>query len=129
MRRPTSERGKGAKVPPRLAEVEFDLVLTSPRQHAAGLTEQVGQCVSAFGRAVDDEKCPDAGIQQGWCDRARSTTGADDQGAALAQVQPVAIGQVANQANTIGIVRMPDVVLSTYQRIGRAYAFGAIALA
>ena len=94
-------------------------VVPVARMHAAGLAERVHQRVGAFGMAVDDIEFADARVQQRRRHAVRGAAGAEKQGAATAQVQCLALGEVAHQAGAVGVVADPVGAVEG-QRIGRA---------
>ena len=55
-------------------------------------------------------------------DRARRAAGAEDQAVALAQIQTVALGDVAHQSRAIGVVAAPVLVEAARERVHRADA-------
>jgi hypothetical protein len=98
------------------------------RMHATRLAQRVGQRIGPLGRAVDHEQLADAGIQQRGGHAAGAAAGAQQQGTARAQVQPLAAGQVAHQPGAVGVVAMPGVAVAHQgvDRAGAARAFGDV---
>ncbi|KAG0756207.1 hypothetical protein G6F22_020368 [Rhizopus arrhizus] len=88
---------------------------------AARFAHRIDQFIGAFRRAVDHHQLGDAGIEQRRGDAACGATGTDQQHAAATQVQAVAVGQVAHQADAIGGVTVPAVALAQ-QGVDRAGA-------
>ena len=87
--------------------------------HATGLAQCVGERVGFFRTAVDDGEFGDAGIEQGGRDAVRGAAGAEQERTTTAQVQAMAFGQVAHEADAVGVVALP-VIAGANQGVHRA---------
>jgi len=96
--------------------------------HPPRLAQRVHQCVGALGGAVHHEQLVDAGVEQRRRDPARAAAGTQQQGAPAAQVQPLALGQIADQADAIGIVCMPA-AFRAHQRVRHTHPHRPLAVA
>ena len=73
------------------------------------IADRVGKRIGAFGRAVDDDQLFDAGVEQSERRGPRRAAGAEQQTAAAAQVQTMALGKITDQAGAVGVVAAPAV--------------------